>query len=46
MENYLARLGSETAKNGFENEKEIASKFNNWKSNNAKKRWRCRKRDS
>lgn len=32
MENYLAELGSITAKNGFKNEKEIAAKFNNWKN--------------
>lgn len=30
MINKLDKIGSETAKNGFKNEKEIANKFNNW----------------
>ncbi len=32
MENYLAKKGSMTAKEGFKNEKKIADKFNNWKN--------------
>ena len=27
----LVKLGSQTAKNGFKNEKDIAEKFNQWK---------------
>ncbi|MEM3738369.1 MAG: hypothetical protein QW204_01315, partial [Thermoplasmata archaeon] len=32
-------LGSATAKGGFENEKEICEKFNNWKNDAEAKRW-------
>ena len=32
-------MGSETAKNGFKNEKDIVSKFNNWKKDNEAKNW-------
>ncbi len=32
-------LGSETAKNGFKNEKDIVSKFNNWKKDNEAQSW-------
>jgi len=32
-------LGSETAKNGFKNEKDIVSKFNNWEKDNEAKIW-------
>ena len=39
MENYLAELGSKTAKNGFKNEKEIAAKFNNWKNDIEEECW-------
>jgi hypothetical protein len=30
--NKAQSLGSQTAKNGFNNEKEIAGKFNDWKN--------------
>jgi hypothetical protein len=33
------RLGSETAKNGFRNETEIAAKFNNWKTDEDARSW-------
>ncbi|MBN2893505.1 MAG: hypothetical protein JXL97_16655 [Bacteroidales bacterium] len=33
------KLGSETAKQGFQNEKDIVSKFNNWKTDNNAKTW-------
>jgi len=32
-------LGSKTAKNGFKNEKDIVSKFNNWEKDNEAKIW-------
>lgn len=32
-------LGSKTAKDGFKNEKDIASKFNNWKNDNEAQEW-------
>jgi len=32
-------LGSETAKNGFKNEKDIVLKFNNWKKDSEAKKW-------
>lgn len=32
-------LGSQTAKNGFKNEDEIAAKFNNWKADDEAKIW-------
>ncbi len=32
-------MGSETAKNGFKNEKDIVSKFNNWEKDNEAKIW-------
>ena len=32
-------LGSQTAKNGFANEKEIAKKFNNWKYDEESQKW-------
>ena len=34
-----AELGSNTAKNGFKNEDEIAAKFNNWKTDEEAKFW-------
>lgn len=37
--NEKVLTGSLTAKNGFKNEKDIASKFNNWKSDDEAKRW-------
>ncbi len=37
--NKLVKLGSETAKNGFKNEKDIASKFNNWQTDEEAKKW-------
>lgn len=39
MEDYLVELGSRTAKNGFENEKEIAEKFNNWQEDSDARQW-------
>ena len=35
----LVRIGSETAKGGFANEKEIAKKFVNWKKNKQSQKW-------
>ena len=32
MKRSLVEIGSKTAINGFENEKDIVNKFNNWKS--------------
>ena len=37
--NAKAELGSNTAKNGFKNEKEIQEKFNNWKTDEDARRW-------
>lgn len=34
-----AKLGSETAKSGFANEKAICKKFNNWQDDNEAKEW-------
>src|SRR5947209_8970965 len=34
-----AELGSQTAKNGFKNEKEIQAKFNNWKTDEDARGW-------
>ena len=34
-----SELGSQTAKNGFKNEDEIAAKFNNWKTDKEAKIW-------
>lgn len=34
-----SELGSQTAKNGFKNEDEIAAKFNNWKNDDEAKVW-------
>ena len=38
MEDLVSR-GSQTAKNGFKNEKEVAEKFNNWKTDAEAKQW-------
>ena len=35
----LVKLGSQTAKNGFKNEKDIAEKFNQWKKDKEAKIW-------
>lgn len=35
----LALKGSQTAKNGFKNEKEVAEKFNNWQNDEEAKKW-------
>jgi hypothetical protein len=35
----MAELGSQTAKNGFKNETEIATKFNNWKTDGDARNW-------
>tara|TARA_B110000967_G_scaffold209128_1_gene263902 strand:+ start:2850 stop:3593 length:744 start_codon:yes stop_codon:yes gene_type:complete len=37
--NEHQRLGSNTAKNGFNNEKAIADKFNNWQNDNEAQLW-------
>ena len=37
--NKEQKLGSKTAKNGFKNEKDIVSKFNNWEKDNEAKIW-------
>ena len=34
-----AEIGSQTAKNGFKNEKEIQEKFNNWKTDEDSRSW-------
>lgn len=34
----LVKIGSQTAKNGFKNEKDIAKKFNNWKEDEEAKK--------
>jgi NACalpha-BTF3-like transcription factor len=35
----LVRIGSETAKGGFANEKDIAAKFNAWKTDRESQKW-------
>src|SRR4026209_43596 len=35
----MAELGSQTAKNGFKNETEIAAKFNSWKTDGDSRNW-------
>ena len=35
----LKKLGSDTAKNGFKNEKDVADKFNNWKTDSDAQNW-------
>ncbi|SJZ38587.1 R.HinP1I restriction endonuclease [Pilibacter termitis] len=35
----LEELGSQTARNGFKNEREIAEKFNHWQSDDEAKKW-------
>jgi len=37
--NDLARKGSQTAKDGFANENDVVSKFNNWQSDEFAKEW-------
>jgi len=37
--NDLIRIGSETAKGGFANERAIAEKFNNWEQDKKAKKW-------
>lgn len=37
--NDLARKGSKTAKDGFANENDVVSKFNNWQSDEFAKEW-------
>lgn len=37
--NNLVLKGSQTAKNGFRNEKDVALKFNNWHSDNDARIW-------
>lgn len=39
MNKDLIELGSQTAKNGFKNEQDIADKFNNWKDDKEAKIW-------
>ncbi len=38
MEDLILR-GSETAKNGFRNEKEVADKFNHWETDKEARQW-------
>ena len=38
MDNLVLR-GSQTAKNGFRNEYEVADKFNNWQTDDEAKQW-------
>ena len=35
----LVKKGSQTAKNGFKNEKEVANKFNNWETDTEANQW-------
>jgi len=35
----LIAIGSQTARNGFQNERDIVEKFNNWKSDEDAKTW-------
>lgn len=35
----LALMGSQTAKNGFKNERDVADKFNNWQTDEDAKQW-------
>lgn len=37
----LVLKGSQTAKNGFKNEKEIADKFNHWETDAEARQWLC-----
>ena len=37
--NNLVRIGSETAKGGFANERAIAEKFENWKKDKEAQKW-------
>jgi hypothetical protein len=37
--NEHQRLGSNTVKNGFKNEKAIADKFNDWQNDNEAQLW-------
>lgn len=37
--NKEQKLGSQTAKNGFKNEKDIVEKFNNWKQDEVAQHW-------
>lgn len=39
MKNDLAQKGSQTAKNGFRNEKDVVEKFNNWQSDEDARLW-------
>lgn len=39
MNKDLVELGSQTAKNGFKNEKDIADKFNNWENDKEAQTW-------
>lgn len=39
FKDLLYNLGSQTAKNGFRNEKDIVTKFNNWQNDNEAKQW-------
>ena len=39
MNRDLIELGSQTAKNGFKNEKDIADKFNNWETDKEAQTW-------
>ncbi len=38
----LVRIGSETAKGGFANEREVAKKFNAWKTDKEARKWLLR----
>ena len=35
----LIEKGSKTAKNGFQNEKDVVNKFNNWENDDDAKKW-------
>jgi len=35
----LVKIGSDTAKAGFKNEKDVIERFNNWKNDNLARQW-------
>jgi len=39
MSKNLVKLGSDTAKGGFKNEKDVIDKFNNWKNDKTSQKW-------
>ena len=37
--NNLVKLGSQTARNGFKNERDVANKLNNWQKDEDAQKW-------